>query len=352
MQRELVGTYNTTERPVLILKKISKPKLTVAYNTYWKFAAERQNIFFKRFSGDPHPWTKDKILNQYKFTNAYRATDRVSQYLIKNVIYNGSQKPEELFFRIILFKIFNRISTWEYLEAAFGKISFKNYSFRKYDNLLSGLMKQQTRIYSAAYIMASGRSTFGYQRKHQNHLRLIELMIKERVPYKLQNCKTMSEAYNLLISYPTIGEFLAYQYVTDINYSPLTNFTEMEFVKAGPGAKDGIAKCFKDFGGYSFEDIIRLMADNQNKEFERLDINFQNLWGRDLQLIDCQNIFCEVDKYSRVAHPTLEGYTHRTRIKQKFSAPNGSPIDFFFPPKWNINYLNTISSWKNNIMSL
>jgi hypothetical protein len=101
-------------------------------------------------------------------------------------------------------------------------------------------------IYSAAYIMASGRSTFGCERKHQNHLRLIEKMIKEKVPYKLQYCKSMSEAYNLLHSYPTIGDFLAYQYVTDINYSTLTNYTEMEFVKAGPGAKDGIVKCYHE----------------------------------------------------------------------------------------------------------
>jgi hypothetical protein len=198
-------------------------------------------------------------------------------------------------------------------------------------------MKNKIPIYSAAYIMASGKSTFGHERKHQNHLRLIELMIKEKVPYKLQLSKGMGEAYTLLHSYPTIGDFLAYQYVTDINYSTLTNFSEMEFVKAGPGAKDGILKCFKDFGEYSFEDIIRLMADNQEEEFEKLNLDFKNLFGRNLQLIDCQNIFCEVDKYSRVAHPQIYGYSNRTRIKQKFADKGKEAIQFYFPPKWNIN---------------
>jgi hypothetical protein len=149
----------------------------------------------------------------------------------------------------------------------------------------------------------------------------------------------MESAYHLLHGYPTIGDFLAYQFVTDINYSPLTNFTEMEFVKAGPGAKDGIAKCFTDFGDYSFEDIIRMMADIQEEEFERLHLDFKNLWGRNLQLIDCQNIFCEVDKYSRVAHPEISGYSHRIRIKQKFVMKEKESIDFYFPPKWNINHL-------------
>jgi len=334
---ELKNDTKTSE--LLIIKKKSKPKPSIAYNTYWKFATERQNIFFKRLNDESFPWTKDEILNQYKFTNAYRASDRVSQYLIKNVIYKGSQKPEEVFFRLILFKIFNRISTWEVLESEFGKISFKDYSFKKYDKVLSEVMQHKIPIYSAAYIMASGRSTFGFARKHQNHLKLIELMIKEKVPYKLQQCNSMNEAYNLLHSYPTIGDFLAYQYVTDINYSTLTNFSEMEFVKAGPGAKDGIVKCFKDFGDYSFEDIIKLMTDNQETEFERLNLDFKNLWGRNLQLIDCQNIFCEVGKYARVAHPEIDDYSHRTRIKQKFTDTEKESIEFYFPPKWDINNL-------------
>lgn len=338
MQKELLQPHNK-QKTVLILIRKTKPKPSVVYDTYWKFAAERQKIFLKRFNSEKHPWTKDKILNSYKFTNVYRATDRVSQYLIKNVIYKGSQTPEEIFFRLILFKIFNRISTWEFLESELGEINFKDYSFKKYEKLLSEVMQHKIPIYSAAYIMASGRSRFGYAKKHQNHLKLIELMIKEKVPHKLQNCKSMDEAFNLLLTYPTIGEFLAYQFITDINYSTLTDFSEMEFVNAGPGAKDGILKCFKDFGDYSFEDIIRMMADNQEREFERLQLNFHNLWGRNLQLIDCQNVFCEVDKYSRVAHPQISGYSHRIRIKQKFTVFDKEPIGYYFPPKWNINHL-------------
>ena len=90
---------------------------------------------------------------------------------------------------------------------------------------------------------------------------------------------------------------------------------------------------------YSFEDIIRLMADNQEKEFGRLNLDFQTLWGRNLQLIDCQNVFCEVDKYSRVAHPQIIGYSHRTRIKQKYSDTGKKPIELYLPEKWNINHL-------------
>ena len=72
------------------------------YNLYWYFAAERQNIFYKKLNGEEAPWTEDKILQEYKFCNSYRASDRVSQYLIKNVIYNGKKySDEDMIFRII-----------------------------------------------------------------------------------------------------------------------------------------------------------------------------------------------------------------------------------------------------------
>ncbi len=88
-----------------------KPTPSIVYDSYWYLAAERQNIFFKRLNDELSPWTYDPILLKHKFTNAYRASDRVSQYLIKNVIYKGSQDPNEVFFRIILFKLFNKIET-------------------------------------------------------------------------------------------------------------------------------------------------------------------------------------------------------------------------------------------------
>lgn len=104
------------------------------YDIYWHFAAERQRIFYKRQSGQNIHLTEDPILSTYKFTNAYRAADRVSQFLISHVIYSGDQSPREVFFRTILFRFFNRISTWEYLSAALGnEISFSNYDFCLYN---------------------------------------------------------------------------------------------------------------------------------------------------------------------------------------------------------------------------
>jgi len=322
----------------IMLRHLAPAKLSEVYESYWRFAAERQAMFFRRARGEARPWTADAVLTTYKFTNAYRASDRVSQYLIRHVIYRADLPggPREVFFRILLFKLFNKIETWEMLERAFGPITFEDYSFARYDEVLSGAMGDGRRIYSAAYIMPPGSSAFGRSAKHQNHLLLLERMMEGRLPEQLAQTRTMQEGFEKLRAYPTIGDFLAYQFITDINYSEITDFSEMDFVVPGPGARDGLRKCFADPGGLNEPELIRLMADLQEQEFERLGLEFQSLWGRRLQLIDCQNLFCEVGKYARVAHPNITGKTGRTRIKQKFE-PTPAPIDLFYPPKWNLN---------------
>lgn len=324
------------DKGVNIHIKRLKPKPSIVFDTYWKFAAERQEIFFKRLSGQPGKWTDDPILNLYKFTNAYRVADRVSQYLLKNVIYNADHAPTELLFRTLLFKLFNKIETWEAIQKEVGKISYKEFSFKTYAQILERERRKGNAIYSSAYIMASGSTSFGNKFKHENHLELLDTILKENVSEKLSTFTTMEQVYNLLKSYPTIGSFLAYQYAIDINYGTLTNFSEMEFVKAGPGAIDGIRKCFMSIGEYNGEDIIKWMADIQLEQFERLGIQFKTLWGRNLQLIDIQNLFCEVDKYSRIAHPNILGKSERRRIKQKYIDRKLKAIDFILPAKWGI----------------
>ena len=315
---------------------LSPARPTVVYETYWRFAVERQEMFFRKIEGLPAPWTTDPILAMHKFTNAYRASDRVSQYLIRKVIYEGDQSPEEIFFRTILFKLFNRIETWEMLKDRLSVISRADYSFQAYDSVLSEALASGRRIYSAAYMMPSGRSSFGHAQKHRNHLKLLERMMEDEAPQRIAESSSMAQAFDVLRSYPTIGDFLAYQFVTDLNYSDLTDFSEMEFVVPGPGALDGIRKCFRDQGGLNDADVIRLVTEIQEGEFERLGLTFRTLGGRPLQLIDCQNLFCEVSKYARVKHPDVKGTSKRTRIKQRYR-PSANPIDYWYPPKWGIN---------------
>lgn len=327
------------QRSPLVFTRLEPAKVSAVYDTYWKFAAERQSVFFRRLRND-WPLTSDPILRQYKFTNAYRASDRVSQFLIRNVAYSGSQTPREVFFRILLFKLFNKIDTWTLLTKHLGALSYERFELDGYDRVLREAIVRGDRIYSAAYIMPTAPGFKEEARKHTTHLRWLVDRIAERLPERLGEAKSMREAFDLLRATPMLGNFLAYQFLIDLNYSTLLDFSESEFVIPGPGARDGLRKCFTDTGGLTESDLIRIVADRQDLEFGRLEIDFQSLWGRPLQLIDCQNVFCEVDKYARIAHPEVAGISGRTRIKQQFQ-PSREPVEYWYPPKWGINQLVT-----------
>lgn len=331
---------STADAPIrhsapLVISRIGGVKPTPVFDTYWRFAVERQEIYFRRFQGAPSPWSADPILRHHRFTNAYRASDRVSQYLIRDVIYRGHQGAEELFFRIILFRLFNRIETWNLLTTALGTPTAAEFRPDRYEEVLLRAMRNGQRIYSAAYIMPAAPGSSG-QPKHAGHLRLLERMLHDELPRRLSDTRSLRHAFELLRGYPMMGDFLALQYVIDLNYSSLLNFSEMEFVVPGPGARSGISKCFSSLGGLSESDLIRLVTENQREEFDRRGLTFRDLWGRALQLIDCQNLFCEVDKYARIAHPEASGEGGRTRIKQVLR-PDGRPPAPWYPPKWGLN---------------
>ena len=309
-------------------------RVSECFDSYWRFAAGRQRIFHLRAAGTPPPWTADPVLARHKFTNVYRAADRVSQYLISHVMYDGPQDPDELVFRILLFKVFNRIETWELLASRLGATpSWAGYSFAGYDKIFGDAMRAGERIYSAAYI--SPNPPFGEPRKHGNHLRLLEHAMASGLAARVAAAGSLREVYELLRGLPSLGPFLACQYAIDLAYSTVTSADESQFVVPGPGALDGIAKCFTDTAGMDPAAIIAWTRDTSRDHFARLGLNFTDLWGRWPTLIDWQNVFCEVSKYTRATHPHIRGASGRTRIKQQFRQARAL-IDYRFPPKWGL----------------
>lgn len=307
---------------------------TPVFDTYWRFAAARQDMYLQRLGGSPAPWTDDPILREHRFTNAYRASDRVSQFLIREVIYGEAapRDPEDVVFRILLFKVFNKIETWRALERELGPIGWRDYDFHDYRRALD-LAVQRGPIYSPAYVIPPPR--LGEATKRENHLRLVERVMRDGLCTLATDARDLAPVYVRLRSYPSVGPFLAFQFTIDLNYSELIDAGEDEFVVAGPGARDGIDKCFGRSARGIESEVIRYMAETQEQHFERLSLEFGGLFGRRLQLVDCQNLFCEVDKYARVAHPDASGISGRTRIKQKFR-PRHHPLTAFFPPRWGL----------------
>lgn len=307
---------------------------TPVFDTFWRFAVSRQRLYLARLDRQPQPWTDDEILQEFRFTNVFRSTDRVSQYLMSEVQYGKgrSQKPAEVVFRTLLFKFFNKVETWEEIEQHVGEPTWAEFDFRQIASVLDDAAERGP-IYSAAYMIPPPK--LGEARKHRNHLRLLKLMMDDRIADRLAEADGLERVYELLATYPSVGPFLGYQFTIDLNYSPMLGAGENDFVVAGPGARDGIEKCFGGGARGIEPEVIRWAVERQEEEFRRLGLDFPKLFGRDLHLIDAQNLFCEVDKYARVAHPEVSGISGRSRIKQRFR-PRGTLPSPFFPPRWNL----------------
>ena len=302
---------------------------------YWQFATERQQIYMRRLAGYPtHRLTDNPILSEYRFTNTYRASDRVSQYLINSVQYNAEWDWPDTFVRTLIFKVFNRIDTWTYLLDVVGEPDRSTLVSGRIERALKSIAGRKP-LYSPAYIMPAPRSYSGP--KYVRHLALIRDMLAEEVHVRIQLASSMAQAFAILRSYESIGSFLAYQYITDLNYSRHLGFSENEFTVPGPGALRGLRKCFDNGADQSTEYLIAWTTERQEEEFTSRELSWDDLWGRALRYIDIQNIFCEVDKYTRVAMPDLDMSVSGTRIKQRYH-PDPSPISIpSFPPKWQIN---------------
>jgi len=306
------------------------------FRYYFYFMQERMNMFWRK-NEEKEVLTNDPILRKYKFTNVYRSCDRVSQYLIREVIYKDIERytPEDVLLRILIFKIFNKIETWEYLKNEEIDIRYNSFNPKRLSDSLTVLIKKRS-IFNNAYMMTGCHYKYNYL--HSKHERWLSMVKNEFVDGKAINDilhqKSLRGIYERLRSCTFIGNFLAYQYATDFNYTPYLNFDENTFVKAGIGAIRGIKKCFRCYGE-NYEDAIFFTHQHMNELRKEYGYDyFRPLPGREPHLIDLQNCFCETDKYLRVAMPDLR--VGNVRIKQKYY-PTNKCINFIFPPQWNIH---------------
>lgn len=323
-----------------------KPNENFKYYMY--FISERMDIFWSRKYNFPKPYTTDKIMQDHKFTNTYRVLDRSSQYLIHHVISEENQyTKEEMVFRILLYKHFNLPSTWDMLIERFGDIN----CLTSEEDLVE-FFRQKTEegcvLYSNAYMITASfmRSTdimgrFGLvpgMPKYQSYMRLLYKGLWEDGIMKLiLESKTQKECFDSLMKLVGVADFLAYQFVQDLNYTSFFNFDDNEYCAAGPGTQRGIERCFDIVGKPDYGEIVKWVYTNFKDLCNQYDAHFLPLPNHPLQVPDLSNCFCETDKYLRGMGIGTEGKDiDGKRIKAKFN-PNPNKIEYVLPKKWNVN---------------
>jgi hypothetical protein len=253
-------------------------------------------------------------------------------------------------FRIVAFRTFSQPQTWDGLTCRLGHPpTLEDLASGEFERALDDIKMERGGLYTGAFILCATKA-FGFDEKHRNHVGLFKQMfLKGMAAEHILNATSFEQIVRFLETFPLTGPFMSYQIAIDLNYSDLINFDEDDYSQAGPGALRGLKKAFIDLGDYSPGDVIRWMVDRQDTEFKRLELPFSGLWGRPLHAIDCQGLFCELDKYCREAAPEL--LSARSRIKARFT-PSPEPLPLFFPPKWGLNGKLPVKTSQSDIRQL
>lgn len=244
-------------------------------------------------------WTTDPILAGYKFCNTFRVLDRVSQYIVTEVVEKGPQRREEVTFRVLLFSMYTSIRTYETLRKKIKPFTWEAYKRADYESVLRDLYDNGVSIYTGAYQKPAPE--LGFTENFMNHLAFLEVLMRE-LPAQLRDAEYMADVFDYLRTFKSMGAFTAYQLVLNLSYSNVINFSDYDFVAICIGSRRGLQRCFGETIPRSAEvDIVRWMQLSQDEHFERLGIRFNGL-GPDhlpMMLCDIEHTLCELDKYIR-----------------------------------------------------
>ena len=335
-------------RPEIVSRAMPELNWENVYN-FKRFVLDRYRIHKKKdVRKIPAPWTKNPVLQEFKFTNVRREHDRQTRYLIENIVDNENLTLEDKIVNCFMFRCWNNWDTlkdfgFPYSAQELYKSSLKEKVRLTYKKLAK---KDPGRLWwSNAYNQGGTKAAWkfpdgdGYERAYKESeakkypdweediaLRPFHVGVwlgRNHIVKKLLAAKGQQECFEVIKSIKGFADFLAYQVFVDLTYIPEFPFSENEFVVAGPGCKRGLDLIFEDKGGMTYEECIFWLRDainsdpsifnapNLSKFNEGLPIYipdklFSDLpkYDRRMNVMSIENCMCELSKYVKAVNGT------------------------------------------------
>jgi len=306
--------------PKSVEKPKKKPKikfLAAQLKLFWYWMSERHAIYLKRFKDKaPYPWTQDRILNEFKFTNVYRQLDRVSlawqdRYINLINSANGTKKvlASDILFHNVMFRLFNLPETYDALYFGMKKWDKKD-AIRI---LTKRKDEDHEQIFTGAYIIPNGGRDdpkievicdavdYVWKRK-------IKLANKIRRGRKIPGTNqyegpSMQYAVEVLMSVPTIGGFIGYELACDLRFTKVLHRAKdvLSWANPGPGAMRGIRRLMygkhTKVGGIDYIEAMRMLLAAMPEDLRK---HLRTGVDCPLELREIEHSLCEFDKYMRV----------------------------------------------------
>lgn len=215
---------------------------------FFRTMCERQSIYLKRNSNaqDP-PWTDDVILRDNRFTNVYRELDRNSQWEIKNILMDHTISKKDLVWKIIVFRLFNKIELFDFMG---GIPNYDKFDQDEFLQVVSEFRKTGQNPFTGSYYV---NNTFGKGLSRDESfcnitLPTVHRKIGEIISILMRG--TPKDLHKKLLTIPGVGSFIAHEFYVSFTYAerywkmPINSWTENTWTNVGPGAELGIRLIF------------------------------------------------------------------------------------------------------------
>ncbi len=305
-------------------------------NEFFAYARERHAIHLRRSSGAPGPWTEDPVLQAYRFCNVFRELDKTTEWFRTNVRDPLRNRPEVLLATVV-FRLFNRIRTGEAIfqqpdllggdtawfmmmtELDMGCESFIDplrYAIKAYCgngpyttgsymtktptgmNKLNGMLQVIEWFVTQAHEVPGSTPFLGGTPIQFEWLGAAKAMLQMSW---VGSSWSLEDAWGWLRQFPFIGDFTAYEIVTDLRHTALLDRAPdiMTWANPGPGCKKGLNRVFR---GDPDKNVPREQWILEMRELLRLSQD-PKYWPADWpawELREAEMWSCEMQKLMRV----------------------------------------------------
>lgn len=253
---------------------------------YW--VKERLNIYYNKIDEEPKPWTKDHILQKYKFCNVHREHDTVTKW-IKNNWRDKYPESAWMPLAMVVARTVNWPDTLAEIEFPYGNIPrwLEDARYR-----MKARRDRKDKVWTGAYLV----STNGNQMDKIDYMVdkvWLPVYIGHRYPNKEE---TLNSYWNYLNQFDGLGSFMAAQIVCDLKYTKALKDAPdwWRWCAKGPGSIRGVNRYLGRLptAKLSNDEFMDTIHKQQGRILFEL--------GVQLHAQDVQNCNCEFDKYMRV----------------------------------------------------
>jgi len=275
--------------------KIERVKTLSPLERFLYWIKERHEIYLKRQRGDPKPWTDDEVLQRWFFTNPYRENDRTTVWF-REKVRDPLQNNAKVFFATVCFRWFNLIETG---EALLEKKLLTNWDRRKARSAL----RKQKKTFTGAFMIPAVPGT--KKTEHVFNCLVPFWQNRDKLCGEIWRGRSLREAHALLVKFPYMGDFMAYEVVTDLRWTYLLRKAKdiMTWANPGPGCRRGLRRLL----GLPLRGKAAAgeppVPDEQEQMQGLLDIATAKLVVKErmpkLEMREMEHSLCEWDKYER-----------------------------------------------------